>query len=357
MHDIIYNLNLVVATIEFTVSVIFTLLFYIEWKKQARTKNEQYIPFALMLLYLGLSIAFFMTINSNFFIDPALLALYIETKIYFFLVLTFSVIIIGIFVYVGERIIKNKTRHLFLLYFAFVAALYYVFKIINVPNLGYYIALLIPIGFLIVLLVYYLVWKASGQMRQKMIIFIIGYILFLIAIMQIVQVILFDQYIIPFEIKTLVLIATILSGYSFYSIPSGVTEFYWAKKIRHLYMLTPQGICIFQKPFKTKSITDEDLFGGSLIAIQSLMQEMIKSEKMLRVIDHEDAKIIFKQGIHVIAIMVADEDLSVVQFKLEKLLKEFEMIFGALMETWSGELNLFKPLDAMVNRIFDINQA
>lgn len=353
MYDVIYNLNLVVATIEFTVSVIFTLLFYKEWKKQARTENEQYIPFALMLLYLGLSIAFFMTINSNFFIDPALLTFYIETGSYFFLVLTFTVIIIGIFVYVGERIIKRKTRHVFLLYFVFVAALYYIFKILNVPNLGYYIILLIPIGVLIILFVYHLVWKASGQIRQKMIIFIIGYILFLVAIIQIVQVILFNQYIIPLEIKTLVLIATVLSGYSFYSIPS-FTEFDWAKKIRHLYMLTPQGICIFQKSFKIKSIADEDLFGGSLVAIQSLMQEMIKSDKMLRVIDHEDAKIIFKQGPHAIAIMVADEDLSIVQFKLEKLLKEFEFIFGNIMEKWAGNLNLFQPLEAIINRIFEI---
>lgn len=356
MNNIIDNLNLVVATIEFTIAVIFTLIFFREWKKQARTANEQYIPFALMLLYLGLSIAFFMTINSNFFIDPALLAFYVDSKIYFFVVLTFNVIIIGIFVYVGERIIKKQTRHIFLLYFCFVAALYYLFKVLNVPNLGYYIALLIPIGILVVLFFYQLVWKAPGQIRRKMIIFIIGYILFLVAMIQIIQVILFNLYIIPLEIKTLVLIATILSGYSFYSIPI-FTEFDWTKKIRHLYMLTPQGICIFQKAFKMKSITDEDLFGGSLVAIQSLMQEMIKSEKKLRVIDHEDAKILFKQGPQIIAIMVADEDLSIVQFKLEKLLKEFEFIYGNLMEKWSGDLNLFQPLEAVVNRIFEIKKV
>jgi len=355
MNDPIENLNLVVATIEFTVSVVFTLLFYNEWKKQARTENEQYIPFTLMLIYLTLSIAFFMLINSNYFINPALLAFYIETKLYFFVILTFTVIIIWIFVYVGERIIKRNTRHVFLLYFSVVVALYYIFKIINLPNLGYYILLLIPIGILMVLFVYHLIWKTSGQIRQKMIIFIISYILFLIAIIQIIQVILFNQYLIPLEIKILVLIATILSGYSFYSIPS-FTEFDWAQKIRHLYLLTPQGICIFQRPFKIKSITDEDLFGGSLIAIQSLMQEMIKSDKMLKVIDHEDAKIIFKQSLHAVAIMVADENLYIVQLKLQQLLKEFELLFGSFMEKWSGDLNLFQPLDPLVKRIFEVNE-
>ena len=144
-----------------------------------------------------------------------------------------------------------------------------------------------------------------------------------------------------------------MAGYGFYTIPS-FTEFDWAKKLRHLYILTPQGICLFNQSFRSESVTDEDLLGGSLMAINTLIQELIQTDKTLRVIDHEDAKIIFEPGEQVNCVMVVEEDLYIIRQKVRELMKGFTLIFGDLMVEWDGEIHVFKSLQPIVNRIFEI---
>ncbi|MHA1648806.1 MAG: hypothetical protein ACTSYB_01330 [Candidatus Helarchaeota archaeon] len=103
----------------------------------------------------------------------------------------------------------------------------------------------------------------------------------------------------PLELKISLLIASILVGWSFISIPS-FTEFEWGQKIRHLYIVSD---LLLSAIYCQQSISDSDLlFSGSLIAIQTLIQEMIKSDKSLRVIDHGDAKIIFEEENHCICL-------------------------------------------------------
>jgi hypothetical protein len=361
-NDVIYNLNIVVSSALITITLIFALVFYNAWRKQARTENEKYIPLALTILYFLLSIGYIMMLNSNYFLDPATFELYIKIGTYFYLLLTACVLVIGMFIYIAERIIRQKVKHVFTIYFCIVALCFYVFKFINLPYLGFYILLLIPFGVLMGLFAYHLIWKASGKIRQKMFIVTIGYITAIVAVVLTIQFLLVSQYtlpfdpnkyIIPLEIKITLLIASILTGYGFYTIPS-FTEFDWKEKIRHLYILSPQGLCLFQQSFQKGAITDEDLFGGSLMAIQSLMQEMIQSDKVLRAIDHQDTKIIFEQSPHVVLIMVAEEELYIVRLKLQQLAKEVELFFGDILVEWDGDLNLFKPLQPIVNKIFEI---
>ncbi len=357
----IYNLNLVVSSVLITVAVTFVLLFYREWRKQARSENEQYLPLALMVLYLLLSIGFIMMTNSNYFIDDSLFQVYLQKGFYFYLIMSACVVIIGILVYVAERIIPRNTHHVFLIYYGFLAASFYIFKTIQLPFIGIYLILLIPIIVLICLFGYHLIWKASGQMRQKMFIVTVGYILFIFAIVLLIRFILVTEYVepfvasnysIPLEVKALVLIASILAGWGFYSIPS-FTEFDWKEKIHELYIISTSGICLYQQKFRMGHVKDEDLFGGGLVAMQSLIQEMIQSQKVLRVIDHEEVKILFESSPHALFIMVAKDDLYIVHHKLQQLAKDFELIYGDMMPEWGGDLNLFKPLESIVNRIFE----
>lgn len=313
-----------------------------------------------MVLYLFLSIGFVMMTNSNYFIDPSLFQIYSESGIYFYLILSACVLVIGILVYVAERIISRKSKHIFLFYFGFLASSFYVFMFINLPFIEFYLLLLIPIGLLMGLFAYRLIWKSTGQIRQKMLIVTIGYITFIIAIVLLIRFILsvyslpfdYDLYTIPLEIKFLILIAAVLAGYGFKSIPS-FTEFDWKDKIRHLYILSPQGICLFQHSFRSEAITDEDLLGGSLMAINTLIQEIIKTDKTLRVIDQEDAKIIFETSPNANCVIVVDEDLYVIRQKIKEVMKGFDLIFGETMKEWEGEIHIFRSLQPLINRIFE----
>ncbi len=352
MVDVAYNLNLMVTTTTLIITLIFTVLFGQEWRKQNRSKNEQYIPFALMILYLFLFLSSSMMCYSNFFTES--IVLLINSKFYFISVINFIVIVMSILIFIAERIIRKKTKHFFLIYFIVLIILLIILKVLDIPIfIGFYFIISIPMWVLISLFIYKLGWRTSGQLRQKMIIALIGYSTFSLAVVYEIWLIFHDEVAILFEIKGIILLAAILMGYGFHTIPS-FTEFDWDKKIRHLYILNPNGLCLFQHSFKMQSITDEDLLGGSLIAIQSLMKEMIQSDKFLQVIDHGDAKIIFDRNPYAIGIIIADEDLYVLHFKLKRLLKEFDLLFGPIMTDWAGNLDIFKTFCSSVNKIFEI---
>jgi len=346
-----------VITTLLIVTLIFAFLFGNEWKKQKRAKNEQFIPFALMILYLFLFLNSSIMCYFNFFADPNLANLLANSKYYFLSVINFIGIVTSIQIFIAERIIRKNTKHFFLIYFIFFIVLLITFKVLDVPIFtGYYFILSIPLWTLLALFIYKLVWKISGQLRQKMIIATIGYTIFCLAIVYEMWLILRGEEVaLLFEIKGLILLAAILMGYGFYTIPS-FTEFDWDKKIRHLYILNLNGLCLLQQPFKKQSI-DEDLLGGSLMAVQSLMKEMIQSDKFLQIIDHGDAKIIFERTPHAIGIIIAEEDLYILHYKLQQLLKEFDLLFGSLMKDWTGNLDIFKPFHIIVNKIFEIKPA
>ena len=353
MNDIMNDIRLMSATVQLVVTFVFTLLFRQEWKKQKRSENEQYIPYALMLLYFFLFLGTVLMIYSYFFADATLLEILMRTRIYFLIAMGFIVIVSGILIYIAERIVRKDTKHYFLIYFICIVTTITILKPLNLLFTGFNLILLIPLLVLIVLFLHKLIWKTSGELRKKMLIVILGFGLFLMVISQEIWLTLQQDFDILYNVKGLLVLASVLTGFGFYTIPS-FTEFDWNEKIRHLYILNPSGICLFEHAFREKSLTDKDLFGGSLIAIQSLMKEMIKSEKSLQVIDHGDAKILFEQSPHAIGIMVADEDLYIVHFKLQKLLKEFEQLFGLLMKDWKGNLDLFYPLGPIINRIFEV---
>ncbi|TFF90094.1 MAG: hypothetical protein EU548_04745 [Promethearchaeota archaeon] len=353
--DIITNLHIVISSIQLTVTLLFVFLFYNEWRKQKRTKNEQYIPLALMIGYLLLSIGFFMLINSNYLFGSLYLDLLLEIGTYFNLMLGACIVVIGIFVFVAERILKIK--HYFMIYLLAIGIAFFLLISLDIPyKFIIYIILVSPISILVFLFRFRLIKRTSGKIRQKMSIAVIGYTGAIISVLFIIQVILEKNPVIPLETKILTLISSIIFGYGFYTIPS-FSEFDWETKIRHLYLLTPEGICLFQHSFKARSIRDDDLFGGSLMAIQNILKDMMQSDKNLSVIDHQDAKIIFKQSKSIIAIMVADQELYIVDRKLEQLLNEFELSFGEMMKDWSGNVSLFQSLKYNVSKIFELKET
>lgn len=354
MVDVSYNLNLMITTAGLITTGLFAFLFGQIWRKQKRSQNEQYIPFGLMLLYIFLFVSSSMMCYSNFFIDPDRLTLLINSKYYFIFVITFIVIVAGILIFIAERIVRKNTKHLFLIYFLIAITMFIFFRIFDIAILrGVFFIVSIPLAVLIGLFIYKLVWKTSGQLRQKMIIVVIGSTMFILILIYEIILLLTGEGVQLFENKGIILIASILIGYGFYTIPS-FTEFEWPEKIRHLYILNLNGLCLLQQSFKKMQPIDEDLLGGSLTAIQSLMKEMIQSDKALEIIDHGDTKIIFERTPYAIGIIIADENLYILHYKLKQLLNEFDLIFGPIMKDWTGNLDIFKPFRPTVNRIFEI---
>jgi len=347
-----------ISTVILVISFIFSVIFFKEWRKQARTQNEQYIPLALTVLYVFLFIATSMMIYSSFFASSTLLYTLIDTKFYFLIATGFIVIVLGIIIFIAERIIRKNTKHFFLLYFFGTAIILMILKLNNIQlthiMIGLNFIISIPFLVLIVLFLHKLLWKTPGKFRQKMLIVVTGFGLFIYTMFHEVWYILNNEFSLLFGTRGAILAGSILLGLGFHSIKT-FTEFDWKMKIRHLYLLNENGLCLFQQSFKQGVITDEDLLGGSLMAVQSLMKEMIQSEKAIQAIDHGDVKILFDRSPHVICIVIAEEQLYIIQYKIKQLLHEFEILFGPILDTWSGNLAIFQPFQAVVNKIFELS--
>jgi len=136
-------------------------------------------------------------------------------------------------------------------------------------------------------------------------------------------------------------------------------ELEWYKEIVHLYVINNSGIFIVDFPFKEGLEYDPDLFSGGISGIKTILQEMIKSQQSLKIIDHEDLKLIFEYGQNFFVVLISQKDLKILRTKLKALTGEIERVFREVLADWSGNLDVFKPINTMIKNIFlkDVKKA
>ncbi|MFX1452856.1 MAG: hypothetical protein ACFFCM_18610, partial [Promethearchaeota archaeon] len=129
--------------------------------------------------------------------------------------------------------------------------------------------------------------------------------------------------------------------------------FNWSQKIQYLYVLMPNGVCIYDYNFRPK-VLDENLISGTLVAITEIIQEVTKSKTKLKVIQQEEAIFLLEYGKNVMVALLTEENLSVLRNKLKIFLKEFEIFFVDIFPVWKGDTTVFLPAKVLVDRIFKI---
>ena len=84
----------------------------------------------------------------------------------------------------------------------------------------------------------------------------------------------------------------------------------------------------------------------------TLLQEMTKSAQRLKIIDHEDKKILFEYGDKFTVALMAAKDLRILRTKLEKLAEEIQNVFWETLESWDGNVEIFTPINTMIRNYF-----
>ncbi len=129
--------------------------------------------------------------------------------------------------------------------------------------------------------------------------------------------------------------------------------FKWFKKIQHIYVMMPSGICIFDHNFKPID-RDKDLVTSALTGISGVIQEVTKSETKLKTIQQEKAMVLLEYGEYITVAMQTEEELSVLRNKLANFTAEFELFFQDVFSIWEGDTNTFLPAKILIDRIFKI---
>ena len=123
--------------------------------------------------------------------------------------------------------------------------------------------------------------------------------------------------------------------------------------MRELFIIGPNGGTLFHHSFIEKETSAElDLISSGLTGVKALLSEMVQSKKQLKVVDHQDVKIIFEYGTHSTLALIVHENLHIYHSKLTLLIEKFENLFHDVLIKWKGETKIFLPSKRLIEEIF-----
>jgi len=134
----------------------------------------------------------------------------------------------------------------------------------------------------------------------------------------------------------------------------------WKESLFHLYIVHHSGMLLYEYAFiKDYEETSPDLISGGIVGLISLLKEIVRGEKQVKTIDHEDRKIMFKSNEHnnVYFALVVEEELLTFRNKLDGLIKDFDERFTQVVKeiSQSGvDQDDFLDLKYYVRRYFGV---
>ena len=102
----------------------------------------------------------------------------------------------------------------------------------------------------------------------------------------------------------------------------------WKESLIHLYIVHHSGMLLYEYAFiRDVEKSSPDLISGGIVGLISLLKEIVRGEKQVKTIDHEDRKIMFKSNEqkNVYFALVVEEDLLTFINKLDGLIKDFDL--------------------------------
>ena len=122
--------------------------------------------------------------------------------------------------------------------------------------------------------------------------------------------------------------------------------------IHTVYLIHQLSVCIIYKNYGKISF-NEDLIAGFLTAFKDFSQEVTGGQGTIKVLDMVvyNIHLVFQSGILIAAASDKRDDRNIVANSLDALMKEFLNDFGSMVETWNGDVRVFKPFEAKIDSI------
>jgi len=125
------------------------------------------------------------------------------------------------------------------------------------------------------------------------------------------------------------------------------------KVLGYIIMTRSSGISIASKMYDKKLTTDSDLVAGVISAVSSFITEISKDEGLLRSIVHENISILLDYDNNYIYALLTDKDTYAARRLLERIKNEFNKAYNIDINTWDGNLKVFKQASDVVNKIIE----
>jgi len=147
------------------------------------------------------------------------------------------------------------------------------------------------------------------------------------------------------------IIGIIVLSIFFINLPS-LSEKHWKNKIDKLFLMRASGICIYYKFFRDPTNNrQEQIISGAINTIKIILKEISHSDGEM-VIEKEGKVLITYQGKYITGVIVADQNLSSLNFLLKRFIEKVEFLYSNIIRDWDGAMEIFLPIENITKEIF-----
>lgn len=322
------------------------MLFFYKYHQNRKRANPSVVEFDWGLVYLSYCIAKVFYLISDFEnVDRS----FVPVLGYFSL--SFGMLIF--FYHIELNKILNTRFLVPLLMSGLTAVLFVIFLVIptQIKTIAYSMSLFVYI----ILIIYFIIlikriWKTY---RLTSIGLFLGVFLFLLGFTATSDA--SQNLFNGFEIRIigdLVILAALLSmAYFLGSIPS-LAEIGWQDKLRYIIITRHPGMALYSENFQEKKKIHEVMIAGALYGVEIFLQTLLKEEDTLKSITKEREAILIERGRFISGILIADQPLQILKYRLKQLVTQFEDLYSEILEHWDGRVQAFAPTRYLIESIF-----
>jgi hypothetical protein len=324
-------------------SFLFGVIFLNQWIKDKLRKRLD-LRLAWAIFFFGLSINSSCFIAADFWLQTEPLNTQIVSVGYIALMLTLTSFFAAM-----ELILPYNTRHL-LTSIGLVAT----FLPLVIPRsffepLALSEAILALIG--IMLFLRYTWGSTAGDVRRSVQWVVIGFLIGWLGFLGRSE----TGYLLgePIYAFSLLLLTSgiLILGYVLSTSPA-LDELDWNQQIQELYVIQSGGILMCHHQFVENPEIDQVLTAAGIAGVQSLFQEITKSDTGLNVVSIGEYDILFAHGAAFTTVLIANKPYKVLLNKVQEFANKFQYEFGTVLQQFEGSLKDFHSAEELINSVF-----
>ncbi|MFW9963364.1 MAG: hypothetical protein ACFFCX_07365 [Candidatus Sifarchaeia archaeon] len=143
----------------------------------------------------------------------------------------------------------------------------------------------------------------------------------------------------------------LIFGYVLSTSPA-LDELDWQQQIQELYVIQMGGLLVCHHQFVENPDIDQVLTAAGIAGVQSLFQEITRSDTGLDIVSIGEYDILFAHGAAFTCVLIAKKPYKILLEKVQEFTSRFEYEFGTVLQHFEGSLRDFQSADDLIESIF-----
>lgn len=324
-------------------SILFSSIFFSQWHKD-KYKKKLDLRLAWSVFFFGLSVNSICFIISDFWLTTEPLNTTFVSLGYIALIFALTAFFAAM-----EMILPYRTRHTFT-----IIGLVSTFMPLIIPRvffepLALFAAIIALIG--ITQFLRYTWGSTSGEVRKSVQWVVVGFVVgWLGFIGRSDTAYLLGEFIYTIGLLLLT-IGILIFGYVLSTSPA-LDELDWNQQILELYVIQMGGILMCHHQFIENPDIDQVLTAAGIAGVQSLFQEITRSDTGLNIVSIGEYDILFAHGAAFTCVLIAKKPYKILLDKVQEFTKRFEYEFGTVLQQFEGNLQEFHSAVELIQSVF-----